>query len=226
MARLDGGPLAGGVISLPLTGIRSVLCIGAHCDDIEIGCGGTLLRLLEANPSLQVYWLVFSSDDERAAEARAGAEAVLAASPGARVEIEAFRGRYFPYVATEIKERFDRLAGEVDPDLVFTHYGEDLHQDHRLLCELTYNTFRDHLILEYEIPKWDGDLGRPEVFVQVDRSHCDRKIEILLEAFPSQHDKHWFSEETFRGLMRIRGVESKSPSGYAEAFHCRKLVVG
>jgi LmbE family N-acetylglucosaminyl deacetylase len=214
------------VIALPLTGIRSVLCLGAHCDDIEIGCGGTLLRLLEANPGLRVHWVVFSSDEKRAAEAQAAADAVLAGASGARIEIEAFRGRYFPYVATEIKERFDRLAGEVDPELVFTHYREDLHQDHRLLAELTYNTFRDHLILEYEIPKWDGDLGRPNVFVHLDPRHCDRKVAILLDAFPSQHEKHWFSEETFRAVLRIRGVESKSPSGYAEAFHCRKLVVG
>jgi LmbE family N-acetylglucosaminyl deacetylase len=214
------------VTVLPLTGIESVLCIGAHCDDIEIGCGGTLLRLLGANPSLRVHWVVFSSDDDRAAEARAAADAFLGGSTAARVEIEAFRGRYFPYVATEIKERFDRLAGEVEPDLVLTHYREDLHQDHRLLAELTYNTFRDHLILEYEIPKWDGDLGRPNLYVPVERAQADRKVEILLDAFASQHDKHWFTEETFRAVMRIRGIESKSPSGYAEAFHCRKLVVG
>jgi len=214
------------VIALPLTEIGSVLCIGAHCDDIEIGCGGSLLRLLESNPALRVHWVVFSSNEQRAAEARAAADAVLAGASDARVEIEGFRGRYFPYVATEIKERFDRLAVEVAPDLVLTHYREDLHQDHRLLSELTYNTFRDHLILEYEIPKWDGDLGRPNVFVQLDSAHCDRKVEILLDAFPSQRDKHWFSEETFRGLMRIRGVEARAPSGYAEAFHCRKLVVG
>jgi LmbE family N-acetylglucosaminyl deacetylase len=223
---VGGGGPADDVIALPLTGIGSVLCIGAHCDDIEIGCGGTLLRLLESNPALRVHWVVFSSDDERAAEARAAAAAVLDGAEEARVEIETFRGSYFPYVATEIKERFDRLAGEVEPDLVLTHYGQDLHQDHRLLSELTYNTFRDHLVLEYEIPKWDGDLGRPNVFVPLEHAHCDRKVSILLEAFASQRDKHWFSEETFRAVMRIRGVESKSASGYAEAFHCRKLVVG
>jgi LmbE family N-acetylglucosaminyl deacetylase len=223
---MGGGGPASGVIALPLTGIRSVLCIGAHCDDIEIGCGGTLLRLLESDPQVRVHWVVFSSDDQRAAEARAAADAVLAGAADAHVEVDTFRGRYFPYVATEIKERFDRLAGDVSPDLVLTHYGQDLHQDHRLLCELTYNTFRDHLILEYEIPKWDGDLGRPNVFVHLDQSHCDRKVEILLAAFPSQHEKHWFSGETFWGLLRIRGIESKSPSGYAEAFHCRKLVLG
>jgi len=214
------------VIVLPLSGIDSVLCIGAHCDDVEIGCGGTLLRLLEANPSLQVHWVVFSSDEERAAETRAAADAFLAGSSGARVEVEAFRGSYFPYVATEIKGRFDRLGEEAEPDLVLTHYREDLHQDHRLLAELTYNTFRDHLILEYEIPKWDGDLGRPNVYVPVERQHADRKVEILLDAFPSQRDKHWFSEETFRAVMRIRGIETKAPSGYAEAFHCRKLAIG
>jgi len=221
-----GGDPASSVIVLPLTEVRSLLCIGAHCDDIEIGCGGTVLHLLEMNPALHVQWVVFSSDEQRAAEARAGADAVLAGSAGARVEIESFRGRYFPYVAAEIKERFDRLGSEARPDLVLTHYRQDLHQDHRLLCELTYNTFRDHLVLEYEIPKWDGDLGQPNVFVHLDRSHCDRKVAILLDAFPSQQGKHWFSEETFRAVMRIRGIESKSPSGYAEAFYCRKLAVG
>jgi len=214
------------VIVLPVSGIDSVLCIGAHCDDVEIGCAGTLLRLLEANPSLRVHWVVFSSDEERAAETRAAADAFLAGTSGGRVEVEAFRSSYFPYVATEIKERFDRLGEEVEPDLVFTHYREDLHQDHRLLAELTYNTYRDHLILEYEIPKWDGDLGRPNVYVPVERQHADRKVEILLDAFPTQRDKHWFSEETFRAVLRIRGIESKAPSGYAEAFHCRKLAIG
>jgi LmbE family N-acetylglucosaminyl deacetylase len=213
------------MMTLPLTGVRNVLCLGAHCDDIEIGCGGTILRLLRHNPGVHVRWIVFSSDERRAAEARASAALFLADAATSTVSVENFRGRYFPYVATAIKESFDALSREVDPDVVFTHSRDDLHQDHRTLCELTYNTFRDHLVLEYEIPKYDGDLGRPNVYMPLDAEECDRKIEVTVASFQSQHDKHWFSEETFRSLLRLRGVESKAPSGYAEAFQCRKLVL-
>ncbi|MGZ4316802.1 MAG: PIG-L deacetylase family protein [Gaiellaceae bacterium] len=207
------------------TSVSHVLCLGAHCDDIEIGCGGTLLRLVEANPALRVDWVVFSSDERRAAEARAGAAAFLAGAAGTNVAVEAFRGRFFPYVAVEIKEYFDRLGASVSPDVVFTHHRHDLHQDHQLLAELTYNTFRDHLILEYEIPKYDGDLGRPNVFVRLDRAHAERKADTIVEVFESQRDKHWFSRETFLSLLRLRGIEAKSPGGYAEAFYCNKLVL-
>jgi LmbE family N-acetylglucosaminyl deacetylase len=208
-----------------LDGVRSLLCIGAHCDDIEIGCGGAVLTLLARNPGITVTWLVLTSDDVRATEARASAERFLAGSGASSVEIHAFRERYLPHVAVEVKERFDELGSEVDPDLVFTHHLADLHQDHRTLSELTYNTFRDHLILEYEIPKYDGDLGRPNVFVHLDAEVCARKIEALLEEFPSQHDKHWFTADTFRAILTIRGLESRAPSGLAEGFHCRKLVL-
>jgi LmbE family N-acetylglucosaminyl deacetylase len=208
-----------------LDSVRSVLCIGAHSDDIEIGCGGTVLKLLERNPGTTVRWIVFTSDDERAGEAQASAERFLAGAADALVEIETFRERYLPYVAAEVKERFDRLGAEVDPDVIFTHRGADLHQDHRVLAELTYNTFRDHLVLEYEIPKYDGDLGCPNVFVHLGTEHCEQKIATLLDAFGSQSDKDWFTEETFRAILRIRGVESRSPSGMAEGFHCRKLVL-
>jgi LmbE family N-acetylglucosaminyl deacetylase len=211
--------------TLGLSGLRSVLCVGAHCDDIEIGCGGTMLRLVSANPAVQVRWVVFSSDERRAAEAHASAEHFLGHGSSATVSVEQFRGRYFPYVATEIKEYFDGLARDFDPDVVFTHFRDDLHQDHRTLCDLTYNTFRDHLILEYEIPKYDGDLGRPNVYVPLEPDEAARKVEAIVEYFPSQHDKHWFTAETFRSLLRLRGVESKAPSGYAEAFHCRKVVL-
>jgi len=226
MARVGGGGPTPGVIVLPLTGIRTVLCIGAHCDDIEIGCGGTLLRLVEANAPLHVHWMVFSSDEVREREARAAAAALLADVGDTHVVIESFRERYFPYVATEIKETFDRLGSQVAPDLVFTHARDDLHQDHRLLSELTYNTFRDSLVLEYEIPKIDGDLGRPNVFVHLQDHHGERKISTLLDVYGSQADKHWFRAETFWATLHLRGMESRAPSGLAEGFHCRKVVLG
>jgi LmbE family N-acetylglucosaminyl deacetylase len=208
-----------------LRSVTSVLCLGAHCDDIEIGCGGTILKLLDGRDDVRVDWVVFSSEGERAAEARAGAEAFLSEAAAANVRIEEFRGRYFPFVGTEIKEYFDTLGAELAPDVVFTHLGDDLHQDHRLLSELAYNTFRDHLILEYEIPKWDGDLSRLNTYVQLDERQCERKIETIGRVYESQSDKHWFSAETFRATLRLRGIECKSPSGYAEAFRCRKLVL-
>jgi len=205
--------------------VSSVLCVGAHCDDIEIGCGGTILKLLEARPDVRVDWVVFSSDTRRAAEARAGAEAFLVGAGETNVRIEEFRGRYFPYAGAQIKEYFDALGAELSPDVVFTHLADDLHQDHRLLSELALNTFREHLILEYEIPKYDGDLSRPNVYVQLEESHYTRKVDTIVSVFESQSDKHWFSPETFRATLRLRGIECKSPSGYAEAFHCRKLVL-
>jgi LmbE family N-acetylglucosaminyl deacetylase len=207
--------------SVPVT---RILCLGAHCDDIEIGCGGTVLKLLEAQPGIHVDWVVFSSDEEREPEARAGADAFLGAAE-ANVRIETFRQRFFPYVAAEVKDFFDELGASTQPDVVFTHFGDDRHQDHRLLSELAYNTFRDHLILEYEIPKWDGDLGRPSVYVRLEPEHVERKVESIWTVFESQRDKHWFSKETFQAVMRLRGIECKAPSGYAEAFYCRKLVL-
>jgi len=205
--------------------VSSVLFLGAHCDDIEIGCGGTILKLLEGRTDLHIDWVVFSSEGGRAAEARAGAEAFLSGAGTANVRVEEFRGRYFPFIGAEIKEYFDRLGSELAPDVVFTHLGDDLHQDHKLLSELAYNTFRDHLILEYEIPKWDGDLARLNTYVQLDDGHCERKIDTIMRTYVTQADKHWFSPETFRATLRLRGIECKSPSGYAEAFRCRKLVL-
>jgi len=205
--------------------ISSLLFLGAHCDDIEIGCGGTILKLLAGRTDVRVDWIVFSSEGERAAEAYAGAEAFLSGAASANVRVEEFRGRYFPFIGAEIKEYFDALGAELTPDVVFTHLGDDLHQDHKLLSELAYNTFRDHLILEYEIPKWDGDVSRLNTYVQLDDDHCERKIETIVRTYKSQADKHWFSPETFRATLRLRGIECKSPSGYAEAFRCRKLVL-
>jgi LmbE family N-acetylglucosaminyl deacetylase len=208
------------------TDIERVLCLGAHADDIEIGCGGTLLKLLAARGGrVSVDWVVFSADERRKAEAVRSAESFLRDAKEANVRIEGFRSSYFPYVGGEVKDFFERLADEGSPDLVFTHHRDDLHQDHRVIAELTWNTYRDHLILEYEIPKYDGDLGRPNVFVPLDRPQCDRKIALLLEGYPSQADKPWFTEDTFRAVLRLRGVESRAPSGFAEAFHGRKLVL-
>jgi LmbE family N-acetylglucosaminyl deacetylase len=203
--------------------LRTLLCLGAHCDDLEIGCGGTVLRLLEANPDVHVDWLVLSSDERREAEARASAAVFLDGAASSTVEVLTFRASYFPSAIGEIKDVFEGLKARARPDLVLTHWGGDAHQDHRVVSELTWNTFRDHLVLEYEIPKYDGDLGRPNVFVHLDEAHAARKVTTILDSFASQAEKHWFDEAAFRGLMRLRGIESAAPSGLAEAFHGRKL---
>jgi LmbE family N-acetylglucosaminyl deacetylase len=209
-----------------LSGVSSVLFLGAHCDDIEIGCGGTVLELLGRRSGLSVDWVVLSCDEIRAAEAQGSAEAFLKQAERKSVAVEAFRERYFPWDGGEIKQHFDSLGRALSPDVVFTHRAEDMHQDHRVVAELTRNTFRESLILEYEIPKWEGDLGRPNLFVHLEPRTCEQKIELLSTHFASQADKHWFDPETFRGLMRLRGLESKSPSGYAEGFSCWKLALG
>jgi LmbE family N-acetylglucosaminyl deacetylase len=204
---------------------RSVLAIGCHPDDLEIGCGGTLLELVRRHPGIEVTWVVLAAHGVRGDEARGSAERFLEGSSRASVELHDFRDAFFPYVGGEIKEVFEDLKGRIDPSVVLTHARDDLHQDHRLACELTWNTFRDHLVLEYEIPKYDGDLGSPNVFVPLSAEVARRKAELLVEAFPSQAAKDWFDPELFLGLMRIRGMESRSPSGYAEAFTGRKLVL-
>jgi LmbE family N-acetylglucosaminyl deacetylase len=204
--------------------IETVLCVGAHPDDVEIGAGGTLLTLLEANPRLAVTWIVLSGSERRAQEARCAAEMIM--GPGRPViKVFGHRESYFPYEGGAVKATFDDLGRRAAPDLVLTHHRGDLHQDHRVVSELTWNTFRDNLILEYEIPKFDGDLGTPNLFVPIERSVCDRKVDLLMRAFVSQRTKPWFTEETFRATLRLRGIESRSPSGYAEGFHVRKLVL-
>lgn len=205
--------------------ISRVLCLGAHSDDIEIGAGGTLLRMLQANPDLTVYWVVFSASPERAREAKASAEAFLTGATEHQVVVKDFRDGFFPYLGMQIKEYFEELKQAFVPDLVFTHYRNDLHQDHRLLAELTWNTWRNHQILEYEIPKYEGDLGHPNLYVHMDEAICRRKIQILQESFTTQRSKQWFTAETFSSLMHLRGIESNAPGAYAEAFHCRKLIV-
>jgi LmbE family N-acetylglucosaminyl deacetylase len=206
--------------------VSHVLCLGAHADDIEIGCGGTILGLLEVQPQLAMTWVVFSAEGPRAEEARQSAERFLSATPRQQIIVKGFRDGFFPYTGGQIKETFEELKSTISPDLVFTHYRHDLHQDHRLIADLTWNTFRDHLVLEYEIPKYDGDLGSPNFFVPLDASLCHRKLEMVLTTFKSQQGKSWFSEDLFRSLLRLRGMECHAPSTYAEAFYARKLVAG
>lgn len=204
-------------------GPLSILCLGAHSDDIEIGCGGTIMRLLSEHPGSTVRWIVFSANQRRIEEAKASAADFSTDAAALDVTVLGFRESYFPYVGAEIKDAFGSFASEVSPDVVFTHHRNDLHQDHRTISELTWNHFRDHLVVEYEIPKYEGDLGSPNLFVPLDESVVEAKVELLHRHFPSQLDKPWFSAATFRGVMAIRGVECNSPSNFAEAFHARKV---
>lgn len=202
------------------------LFIGAHCDDIEIGCGGTVVELLRAYPDARVHWVVLSSGAERAKEARKAAQALLRKVADPAVEIMDFRGAYFPSEFVSLKGYFEALKQRCDPDVIFTHARDELHQDHRVTGELTWNTWRNHLILEYEIPKYDGGLGSPNVFVRLSPTTVKRKVDLLMKCFPSQLHRQWFTASTFEGLMRLRGIECNAPSGYAEAFYSRKLVLG
>ena len=203
--------------------VKRILCLGAHSDDIEIGCGGTLLKLIRDHKNLEILWVVFSAGGARTREARQSASEFLAGAAKKRIVVKTFKGSFFPYQGERIKDYFESLKS-FQPDLVFTHYRDDRHQDHRVLSDLAWNTFRDHAVLEYEIPKYDGDLGVPNVFVQLDEELCRRKIASLLNHFQTQANKHWFADQTFRALMRLRGMECATE--YAEAFYGRKLVVG
>ena len=203
----------------------NVLCMGAHSDDIEIGCGGTVLRLLEEYREINVYWVVFAANAERRKEAEKSANLFLAKASRKEIIVKSFRESFFPYNGDKIKEYFESLKKEFNPDIVFAHYRHDLHQDHRLISELTWNTFRNHLILEYEIPKFDGDLGSPNFFVHLEESICNKKTKFILEGFKTQLENHWFMEDTFKSIMRLRGMESNAPEKYAEAFYCRKMVL-
>jgi len=218
---------------LPLNLLRDpaaplqVLCLGAHSDDIEIGCGGTILQLLSGYPNVDVRWIVFSSNAKREQEARASADLFLKKAKRTKVIVKRFRDGFFPYDGAKIKESLEKMKKDLglNPDLIFTHYRDDRHQDHRVVSDLTWNTFRRHLILEYEIPKYDGDLGQPSVFVPLEPEVCQKKVRYIMEAFQSQHCKRWFQPGTFLSLMRLRGMECNAPSGHAEAFYCRKLVL-
>jgi LmbE family N-acetylglucosaminyl deacetylase len=208
---LDGGP-------------RRLLALGAHADDIEIGCGGTLLRMLSERPELEVTWVVLCSTQERAREARGGAAAFLEAAHRSTVLVKEFRESFLPADWAQVKDVFEEIKRSVSPELILTHYREDRHQDHRVVSDLTWNTWRNHMILEYEIPKFDGDLGAPNFFAHLPAAVVERKIDLLLQHYPSQSSRQWFSPDVFRGLARIRGMECAAPEGLAEGFHCRKAV--
>lgn len=213
--------------SLPvdLSALRTVLCLGAHCDDIEIGCGATLVEIRRQAPGTRFVWAVFSGDAARESETRQAGRRLLGPDAALEVEVGRFRGSYFPGDWTAIKDSFEALKDRVEPDLVLTHWLEDRHQDHRVVAELTWNTFRDHTILEYEIPKFDGDLGRPGLYVPLTAEAVEAKVAALMECFPSQRSRAWFRPEVFRALMTLRGVECNAASGFAEAFHSRKFVL-
>ena len=200
-----------------------VLCLGAHSDDIEIGCGGTVLRLVAGGA--RVHWAVFSGDEQRADEAARSARLFLGRNAASQLTLHGFRDGFFPAAYADVKEACESLAATAQPDVVLTHARTDRHQDHRLLSDLAWNTFRDHLVLEYEIPKFDGDLAQPNCFVPLDRATAMRKAKFLGQAFGTQRDKHWFSDETFFGLMRLRGMECRASGGYAEGFYSRKAVL-
>jgi LmbE family N-acetylglucosaminyl deacetylase len=202
---------------------RRVLALGAHSDDIEIGCGATLLGLTRARTDIEVTWVVFGATGEREFEARRSAETFLASAGAADISVHGFQDGYFPYAGSDLKDVFEDLKARLDPDVILTHARHDLHQDHRVVCELTWNTWRNHLVLEYEIPKYDGDLGSPNLFVPLSEELASEKARLVVDAFPSQTGKHWFDEKLLLALMRIRGMESASASGYAEGFTCRKL---
>jgi LmbE family N-acetylglucosaminyl deacetylase len=201
-----------------------ILCLGAHSDDIEIGCGGAILRLAQQYPNCLFHWVVFSALGIRAAEAQRGATLFAGKNVVQAPLLKEFQDGFMPFMGREVKAVFEELKS-ISPDLIFTHNRKDAHQDHRLISELTWNTFRDHFILEYEVPKYDGDLGHPNLFVPVGYEMCEQKVRYLMDAFASQRSKRWFQPEVFFGLMRLRGMECNAPSGYAEAFYCRKMVL-
>lgn len=202
-----------------------ILCLGCHSDDIEIGCGGAVLKLAAEHPDAVFHWVVFSTKGVRAAEAERGAKGFVGPSRLKQIVLKGFRDGFMPFAGAEIKDVFEELKQEVSPDVIFSHNRHDAHQDHRLIAELTWNTFRDHLILEYEIPKYDGDIGRPGVFMSLPRDICEKKVDLIVNTFKSQSDRRWFERDTFMSLMRLRGMECNAPSGYAEAFYGRKLLI-
>lgn len=212
------------MLGIDLKSAKRVLLLGAHCDDIEIGVGATVLRLLRDRPDLEINWVVFSGNDLRQKEAADAAEAFLRGCEKKTVTLHRFRDAHFPMHMDVIKAEFEKLKAFA-PDLIFTHTSRDSHQDHRAVNELTWNTFRNHTILEYEITKYEGDLGRPTVYAPATGDDVAMKVRHLMECFPSQTSRQWYDEETFRGLMRIRGIECNSPTKYAEAFYCRKILI-
>jgi len=215
--------LASTIVSKPRL---TLLCLGAHSDDLEIGCGGTILRLLRTYDNCDVTWVVFSASAKRQREALSGGCRFLKNARKKTIITKTFKESFFPYRGEAIKRFFEQLKKKVYPDLIFTHYRNDLHQDHRLVSELTWNTFRQHPILEYEIPKYDGDIGQPNLYVPLTQALCAEKIRNLMDVFSTQRSKHWFVEDTFYSLLRLRGIEAHGVSKYAEAFYCRKMIIG
>jgi LmbE family N-acetylglucosaminyl deacetylase len=206
-----------------LTAGATVLCLGAHCDDIELGCSGALIELRQRFPALRFVWVVFAGDETREAETRAAAARLLGNDERCSVSVHRFRASYFPSCAAEVKDAMEALRSRIEPQLIFTHHLADRHQDHRLVGELTWNSFRNHSILEYEIAKFEGDLGQPNCYVPLSAPVLERKVATLMDCFPSQHARGWFDAELFRGHMRLRGMECNAHSRYAEAFHVRKF---
>ena len=204
---------------------KRILAIGAHADDIEIGCGGTVLRLASENKNLEVVWAVFCATPEREVEARASAETFLAGVESKEIIVHAFRDGFLPYAGESVKNEFEILKRKCDPDVILTHYRDDRHQDHRLVSDLTWNTWRNHLILEYEIPKYDGDFGSPNMFSNLSAEILERKVELVLKLFQTQVSKHWFTADLLRATARLRGMESVAPEGFSEAFYSRKACL-
>jgi LmbE family N-acetylglucosaminyl deacetylase len=205
-------------------GRLDVLCIGAHCDDIEIGCGGTVLALQRRYPGCRVHWLILTSVPARRSEALAAARAFVKPACRGETLVCDFPDGMLPGHLVQVKERFEAFKALVDPELILTHHGLDRHQDHSLVSQVTWQTFREHMIWEYEIPKYDGDLVTPNMYVPVSATAAARKIRLIVKAFESQRGKSWFTAENLLAMMRLRGLECRSPSGFAEGFHCRKLV--
>ena len=213
------------MIGCNLNRVKRVLCLGAHSDDIEIGCGGTVLQMIEQSKSIEVYWFVLCANPERTMEARRSAKAFLARARKKTIVVKPFRDGFLPFLGPPVKECFEELKKVFTPDVIFTHCRHDLHQDHRLVCELTWNTFRDHLILEYEVPKYDADLRSPNFFVPLSDTQARKKVNNLMRYFTTQRSKRWFREELFYGLMLLRATEAASPTRYSEAFYCRKALL-
>jgi LmbE family N-acetylglucosaminyl deacetylase len=213
------------VIECNLNRVKRVLCLGAHSDDIEIGCGGTVLQMIEESKNIEFYWLVLCANPERTMEARRSAKAFLARARNKTIVVKPFRDGFLPFLGPPVKECFEELKKVFTPDVIFTHCRHDLHQDHRLVCELTWNTFRDHLILEYEVPKYDADLRSPNFFVPLSDTQARKKVNNLMRYFTTQRSTRWFREELFYGLMRLRATEAASPTPYSEAFYCRKVLL-
>lgn len=227
---VNAGCQSTGAVMIPLI-LRAasdrtvVLCLGAHSDDIEIGAGGTLLQWMYEGAKLDVYWCVLSAKGKREEEARHSANAFLSGAASSRIEVMQFADGFFPSESEKIKGWFESLKLRIQPDLILTHRRDDAHQDHREVCRHTWSTFRDHLVLEYEVPKWDGDIGQPNLYVSLAANVLEQKVDLLMEHFGTQRSKDWFDRDTFRGLARLRGMECRAGERYAEAFCARKMLL-